>query len=383
MNAMQNKISERNHHSKFSVQLNRLIPLAMWGTPVVIFAILLPLTLGSENATVAPPQPEFTKVGQRLQDYKTSATADISYGPISQVRSAASGLVTNVNVTEGGTVKMGDQLASISGVPVFAQVGTSPFFRDMMQGQEGVDILALHQFLSSVGIITDASSSRFDRSTKSAVGVFQQRIGQPKDGVFRPGYVAFVPSNATLISTVDLSLNMQVAPGDLIYSSSRPIESIKLANAEPSTGLSALAGQSVQLTAGSDKVVLSGLELTPDDLAAAATFVESGLASGTLTADETGATASARGTVRGLLVALAEPLRAGAVPGTAIYVSASGDACLFVKGSGRTIRARALPHADFIPSSEIGVTFVPIDEVGKTILVNGLSAPSAAKASCK
>ncbi len=87
---------------------------------------------------------------------------------------------------------MGTALYSVNEKPVVIAQGDIPAFRDLAQGDKGVDVKQLTKLLVAKGFL-NSESSRFTFAVKGAVKAWQKSLGQPQTGVVGRGDIVFSP----------------------------------------------------------------------------------------------------------------------------------------------------------------------------------------------
>lgn len=85
-------------------------------------------------------------------------------------------VVTNVFVRNGATVRSGAAVVEVSGRPVIALQGAFPLYRDLRQGDKGVDVRALQAGLQSAGVWVGADGV-FGAGTERALRRLYRKVG--------------------------------------------------------------------------------------------------------------------------------------------------------------------------------------------------------------
>lgn len=173
----------------------------------VVVALALTLSLGwwAGRTTLAPPASASDAGGPEVV---LATVADVSVGrslnfnvtasqPFVMVASnALTGVVTSAPGTQ---VDVGGELYSVAGVPVRAVVGTTPFYRDLTEGVEGVDVTQLQQALRSLGYLRNTADGDFGPATTRAVRAWQTETGQTVTGAIPLGTLVALPSLPTTV----------------------------------------------------------------------------------------------------------------------------------------------------------------------------------------
>lgn len=320
----------------------RMVPLlALWAVPVLAVAVAVPLAGMREEASVAPPLPSVVTVGSQSTDYRASVTVTVEVEQVGQVRSPVSGLLTSVAsfAEASGSVRSGQELFAVDGVPVLAQPGTVPLHRELHWGDEGEDVAAVGRFLVEAGLLDEELvDATFGPDMRAAVVQLQERLGVRTDGVFHPTYVAYVPQSANQFAEPLLTVGSPVSVGEAVLNTAPSPVRITFAPSSTGASLTDLQEAPLTLTFGDLQIPVSGLEPTPDELAAIYAGLQQAVAGGEarLTADGAGGSEGAGGPEQytGGLLGLAEPQVRGVVPGSAVHVTSSGMQCLFREQDG-------------------------------------------------
>ena len=365
----------------------RLVPLvALWAVPVVAIAVAVPLAGAREEASVAPPLPSVVTVGSRSTDYRASVNVSVEFEPVAQVRSPVSGLLTSL-VAANGPVRSGQELFTVDGVPVLAQRGTGPLYRELRLRDEGEDVEVLARFLVDAGLLTpELANDKFGPGMRAAVVRLQERLEVRTDGVFRPSYVAYLPGSVTAIEEPVLAVASPVAAGQAVLNVAAAPVRISFALASTGGSLADLQGSPLTLTFGDLQIPVSGLEPTRGELADLHARLREAVANGAaqVTADqsdESGGSGASEQYAGGLL-GLAEPQVRGVAPGTAVHVTSSGTQCLFQQegnGDWTPVPLPALQAA----VGELGAVFVHTALIGARIARDPLTLPADVLALCR
>jgi peptidoglycan hydrolase-like protein with peptidoglycan-binding domain len=350
--------------------------IALWLSPVLAFALLVPLALRTEDGSTEVAAPESTVVGERVRDLRLSAVAEIVYEPNDAILSTASGTITAVDTAPGTALVTGDRIVEIDAVPILAKVGGLPFYRDLGPGARGPDVRELNTLLTSLGLGALPDSDRFSSASGSAVKRLQTSMGVPTDGLFRSSYFSYLAEGATQVQTVEVSVGQVVAPGDALVGTTRRIRSTSLKPADDTKSFAQFSGAPTVLIAGAETLELSSFVITAQEIPRFQEFLAAGLDAGVLSSSgDTGESIS------GLLIALKDPLTMGAVPAQALYSSASGQACLFSKKDG-SYDVHPVT-SDIVRSQEVGVAYVDAQYIGLSIISNPSKLATAVRQQCE
>jgi len=100
--------------------------------------------------------------------------------PTTAVSQGGNGIVTSVDVTTGGVLRNGDQIATVSGRPVLVLVAPEPMYRPLALGDEGPDVVALAGVLTDLGYLESAAQrpEQVDRELSDAIAAFNESAGK-------------------------------------------------------------------------------------------------------------------------------------------------------------------------------------------------------------
>lgn len=343
--------------------------VALWGAPVVALALLLVVALRLDADALRVAAPETVEVTERVRDLRSSVTAEIDLGAEQVARLGRGGTVTEVGVAPGVALTDGAVVARVDGVVVFAYRGATPLYRPLRVGDRGGDVGELHAYLGRLGL-AHLEGEVYTAATARAVGDLQALAGIRPDGAFAPELVTFVPPTAGAVRAVAIQVGDAVAPGAEVARFDRPLAAVRLRAADERRSLAVFGDAPVRLSAGDRELDLDSI--TAIDPAAFADFLDG--APGVTVADD-----GDRRTVSGLLVALRDPDRVGAVPAQAL-LAAGGRVCVVVETDG----AREVVPIDAAAtaSTEIGVALVPAALIGRRVVLDPTAVPAALADRC-
>jgi len=131
------------------------------------------------NASPPPAGPIVAEVGHG--DLADTVSFDVSISrenhqvvPLTPAQGVS--VVTNQPQSPGAEVAAGSVVLEVNGRPVFAMPGSFPFYRNLMPGDQGPDVLQLQQGLVAAGIPVNADG-RFGSGTVSAVRTLYRNAG--------------------------------------------------------------------------------------------------------------------------------------------------------------------------------------------------------------
>jgi hypothetical protein len=272
-----------------------------------------------------------------MLDPELSEEVAYSIGPI-QGRVTALGPV--------GRIQNGAILLSVDGLARPVLLSPSPLWRALAWGTEGPDVTAVANLLEDLGFLDpEQRPVRVDAPFVRAVRAFENAIGWPLTGVFRPEYAVWFPPQSHEFSAFEVSLGELVHPESVVAVKSPEVRSARvlrrdgsrldLPDVGPSWEFAVTEGPVVGLDLSG--TVTEGLDLLVD-------YID----------QETG-------TVPGL-TRLSTPVQWQTVPGASIGTDDDGALCL-MSSDGRTWPVTVV-------GSSLGVTrIIPTLPEGAEVLV--------------
>jgi multidrug efflux pump subunit AcrA (membrane-fusion protein) len=197
--------------------------LGLAGAGALVLAVIIGLYMAGEvrlpslfggNASANTSTVMLTAPAVRMTLQDTAVLqGTASHVTLATLRAAGPGRMTKVDVSEGSSVKVGDELFQIDGRPVIAVNGDFPFWRDLQQGAGGADVAQLKTMLRAEGFSpSSADNQSFEWTTTQALKAWQKLHGFTQDGILRTSdtQVAGWPAR---IGPVKVGLGDFVAPG--------------------------------------------------------------------------------------------------------------------------------------------------------------------------
>ena len=104
---------------------------------------------------------------------------------------ATQGLVSDVSVKDGAVSKTGDVMFSLNGRNAIAESGTLPFFRSLVPGDSGADVVQLKQILNAAGDYAGPSTNNlYTQQTQFALAQWQAQQNYPNSSPATPESVS-------------------------------------------------------------------------------------------------------------------------------------------------------------------------------------------------
>jgi peptidoglycan hydrolase-like protein with peptidoglycan-binding domain len=135
----------------------------------------------------------------------------LEYGAPQTVKSSAEGTVTRL-VDQGETVERGDELYRVNERPVILLYGAVPMYRDLAEGDSGIDVRQLEANLAKLGYGRFTADGAYTASTAVAVRAWQRDIGAGQTGTVARHDVVFVPDGGR-VDALHVSVGDVVRPG--------------------------------------------------------------------------------------------------------------------------------------------------------------------------
>ena len=119
-------------------------------------------------------------VQRRTLQGTVNLTGTLARKEITKVTAATQGLVSDVSVKDGTVSKTGDIMFSLNGRNAIAESGTLPFFRSLVPGDSGADVVQLKQILNAAGDYAGPSTNNlYTEQTQFALAQWQAQQNYP------------------------------------------------------------------------------------------------------------------------------------------------------------------------------------------------------------
>ena len=137
-------------------------------------------------------------VQRRTLQGTVNLTGTLARKETTKVNAATQGLVSDVSVKDGTVTKTGDEMFSLNGRNAIAELGTVPFFRSLVPGDSGADVVQLKQILNAAGDYAGPTTNLYTEQTQFALAQWQAQQNYP---------------NSTPATPESVSVSLQQGPG--------------------------------------------------------------------------------------------------------------------------------------------------------------------------
>lgn len=281
---------------------------------------------------------------ERAERYRESQvsvaveTAD-AFAPVT----AASGIVTTLNIGPNTVVTTGTVVATVNDANVTAYVSDSPLFRDVYRGLTGRDVATAQNLLTTLGFYSGSIDGKVGTGTERAIVAFNKANGYgDKNTVLSLGSLAWVGPAAVTVATPSIGLGDSITPGTEIFTTTTSLSAIKVtetANLPSDADVNLIVGDfSTRYDVGSGRIT------EPEAVTAIATFLNPGT--------------EGIATIR-----LVTPQTVATVPAAAIVSDPTGAVCLFPNATDAPIPVTPL-------GGTLGTVDLDISLAGQPVLLN-------------
>ena len=159
------------------VHHKRLAALVVAG--VVVAAVVLPFALSGAGASQSNSVIILAKVQPRTLQSTVQLTGTLARKDVLDISAESAALVSAVDATDGQTINAGQPLFALNGRNAVAEPGTTPFFRSLVPGDVGPDVLELKQILAAAHDYPGPMNDQFTNQTQFALAQWQAQNHYP------------------------------------------------------------------------------------------------------------------------------------------------------------------------------------------------------------
>lgn len=310
-----------------------LLAAAVMMVGIAAWAVGVLTTSAPPPGLAKPDRIEHAPVVEAEFDDERPVQLTIAQAPPTQVRTGVSGIVTESSCVVGDVVKSGRHTFSVDGSPLVNLSTTVPFWRDLRDGDSGVDVDALQTELRRLG-----QDVRIDGEvgpeTLNAVAAIR---GLDEVDQFEMSAFVWLPAPALEVRQCEALRGAQVGSGGSLMSVDGSVPTVNVMGLP----IEALPGERTLLVDG-DEFQLAAMTIT--DESEIRRLVESPAFRDARKIDEQ--------TWLEATVVLSAPARVLSVPPSAVVTAISGQACVF--DDNGSISATVV-------GSQLGQTFIVVD----------------------
>ena len=165
---------------------------------VVAAAVVLPFTLTGAGASQSNSVIILAKVQARTLQQTVQLTGTLARKDVEDISAESAALVSSMYATDGQTVNAGQALFALNGRDAIAEPGDTPFFRSLVPGDVGPDVLELKQILTAAHDYPGPMTDQFTNQTQFALAQWQAQNHYP---------------NATPATPQTVNVQLQQGPG--------------------------------------------------------------------------------------------------------------------------------------------------------------------------
>jgi macrolide-specific efflux system membrane fusion protein len=227
------------------------------GAVVVVIGIGVGVAIaasGSSSSTGTRVQTAVATTGNLAQTVDASytlalgGTSTLAYPTAGGTVPSSGGVVTKVDLSVGGTVPTLAPLVEVNGYPVYGIPTSSPFYRNLVEGNFGPDVQSLQDALNASGYSTAGDSAAvFGANTFSALESWQTNHLATVNGQMNLNYFTSFPANAVVIS-LTATQGQSAAGGGAIATVANPRVLVAQADVPQADVSSVKIGQGVSLS---------------------------------------------------------------------------------------------------------------------------------------
>ena len=128
----------------------------------------------------------FSRVQSRTLQDTVTLTGTLSRKSIRNVDAANQGIVSSLTSAAGDITQAGQTMFALGGRNAVAEPGSLPFFRSLVPGDSGPDVLELKQILAASGDYPGPIDDNFTQQTQFALAQWQAQQGYPNSTPANP-----------------------------------------------------------------------------------------------------------------------------------------------------------------------------------------------------
>lgn len=175
---------------------------------------------GSLAATALPTT--ITLVGEKMLDSRSVELA-IEQGGAVELRSPATGTISQLSCAPGQSITSGASTIAIDGVARANLHTRVPLWRDLAFGDKGTDVAALQVELARLGYEV-SDTGRFDWATWSAFDSLLESVGSnARYGHLSRSALLWLPQRELVAASCPVALGHQVTEADPLLTSAPPV----------------------------------------------------------------------------------------------------------------------------------------------------------------
>ena len=152
---------------------------------VVAVAITYAVTSGGSSAGQGEVA-VFSRVQSRTLQDTVTLTGTLSRKSIRDVDAANEGIVSSLTSAADDVTQSGQTMFALGGRNAVAEPGSLPFFRSLVPGDSGPDVLELKQILAASGDYPGTLDDNFTQQTQFALAQWQAQQGYPNSTPANP-----------------------------------------------------------------------------------------------------------------------------------------------------------------------------------------------------
>lgn len=147
-------------------------------------------SLSGGGTSSSAPVIVVARVAPRTLQSTVQLNGTLARKSIRNVTAASEGLVTSVRASDGDRVRNGDVLFSLNGRQAVAEPGSLPFYRSLVPGDSGPDVVQLKAILAASGDYPGPPNGLFTQQTQFALAQWQAQHHYPNATPASPEAVA-------------------------------------------------------------------------------------------------------------------------------------------------------------------------------------------------